>query len=261
MAQEKNVLITGGSDGIGLELAKIFAKNGYNLILVARKKDELEKAAEKIKANNKVKVVTIPTDLFDPDNAFKLYDEIKSRGIQVDILVNDAGQGHYGLFLETDIMAELDIINLNISSLVILTKLYVKEMAKRGKGKILNLSSIASQAPGPYQIVYHGTKAFVQLFTEGLRNEVKDKGIVVTALLPGATDTDFFRKAGMGSSKIVQEGKLADPAKVAMDGYEALMNNEDKIVSGFKNKLQVEINKLSSDEKNAEKMSEMQEPA
>jgi short-subunit dehydrogenase len=148
---------------------------------------------------------------------------------------------------------------LNISSLVVLTKLFLQDMIKRGHGKILNLSSIASKSPGPWNSVYHGTKAFVQSFTEAIREEVKDKGITVTALLPGATATDFFRKAEMGSSKIMEE-EMADPADVAKDGYDALMDGKDMVVSGLKNKVQVATSGIKSDEKQASKMAKQQEP-
>lgn len=251
-------LITGGSMGIGFELAKVFAQNHHHLILVARHEEDLQKAKEELQQYD-VNVVTIAKDLFEPTAAKELYDEVASRGFTVDILVNNAGQGEYGLFKDTDIRRELAIIQLNISSLVILTKHYLRDMLDRGYGRILNLSSIASKAPGPWQSVYHGTKAFVHSFTEAIRNEVKDKGVVVTALLPGATDTDFFNKAGMTGSKIM-ESKLADPAKVAKDGYDALMNDEDKVVSGFKNKVQVAMSNLTSDQRAAENMKKQQEP-
>lgn len=134
-------------------------------------------------------------------------------------------------------------------------------MLAMGEGRILNLSSIASKSPGPWQSVYHGTKAFVQSFSESVREEVKDKGVVVTALLPGATDTDFFHKANMENSKIVQdESKLSDPADVAKDGYEALMRGDDMIVSGLKNKVQVAMGAITPDSVNAKKMGKQQEP-
>jgi len=207
-----------------------------------------------------VDVITIYKDLVNPEHAFELYNEIAGKGITIDILVNDAGQGQYGEFIETDIRKELNIINLNISSLVILTKLYLKEMVLRGHGKILNLSSIASKTPGPWQSVYHGTKAFVQSFTEAIRSEVKDSGVTITALLPGATATDFFNKADMLDSKIVQEGKLDNAADVAKDGYNALMNGDDMIVSGFKNKIQVAMSNVMPDATLADKMKKQQEP-
>ena len=264
MADETNkkyALITGGTSGIGYELAKLFAKDGYNLVIAARDENELENTSAELERDFGIDVVTFSKNLFDPENAFDLYNEIILKGIQIDVLVNDAGQGHYGEFVDTDIHRELSIIQLNISSVVVLTKLFLQDMVKRGEGKILNLSSIASKIPGPFQSVYHGTKAFVQSFTEAIRNEVKDSGVIITALLPGATDTDFFNKADMEESKIVQEGKLADPAEVAKDGYDALMKGDDMIISGFKNKVQVAMGNVLPDSAVAEKVHKQQEPA
>ncbi len=253
-------LITGATSGIGYELARLFAENNYDLVIVARNEDELSDTANRLKQKYNIDVITISEDLFTQDAAFELCDKIKENNIKVDVLVNDAGQGYYGKFVDTDIYRELDIINLNIASLVILTKHFLKEMVARGDGKILNLSSIASKVPGPYQSIYHGTKAFVQSFTEAIRAEVKDTGVTVTALLPGATDTDFFNKADMLESKVVQEGKLDDPVKVAKDGFDALMRGDDKAVSGFKNKLQVAMSNVTPDDTVAKQMLKQQEP-
>lgn len=258
---KKYVLITGATSGIGYELAKLFARDGYHLVIVARDEQELRNTKTELKEIYGVEVTSISKDLFEPENAFALYEEILAMGIKTDVLVNDAGQGLYGKFADTDIRRELSIIQLNISSLVVLTKLFLKDMLKTGEGKILNLSSVASKIPGPYQSVYHGTKAFVQSFTEAIRSEVKDSGIVITALLPGATDTDFFNKAQMQDSKIVQEGNLADAATVAKDGYEALMKNDDMVVSGFKNKVQVAISNVLPDSMVADNVKKQQEPA
>lgn len=252
-------LITGATSGIGYELAKLFAQDGYSLLIVARHEDGLQTTANELRGYG-VQVDTIAKDLFEPQAALELYDEVKAKGIQVDVLVNDAGQGLYGLFVETDLQRELDIIQLNISSLVMLTKKFLQEMVARNKGMILNLSSIASKAPGPYQSVYHGTKAFVQSFTEAIRNEVRESDITITALLPGATDTDFFNKADMNSSKVVQEGKLDDAAKVARDGYEALMKGKDMVVSGLKNKMSVAMSNMMPDSTAANNMRKQQEP-
>jgi short-subunit dehydrogenase len=260
MTTNQCALITGATSGIGYELAKLFAADNYSLVLVARSQDELNTAANEFKQQYGIEVTTIAKDLFQQDNAFELCDEIKERNVQVDVLVNDAGQGQYGKFIETDIYRELDIINLNIASLIILTKHFLKEMVERGNGKILNLSSIAGKIPGPYQSVYHGTKAFVQSFTEAIRSEVKDTGVTITALLPGPTDTDFFNKAEMQESKIVQEGSLAEAAKVAKDGFDALMRGDDKVVSGFKNKMQVAMGNITPDAAAADMMKKQQEP-
>jgi short-subunit dehydrogenase len=252
-------LITGASSGIGYELAKLFANDGFNLIIVGRDEAKLKRAAVVLEERG-VEVITITVDLFEPNAAFELYEQISTKNIQVDVLVNDAGQGVYGKFVDTDLNKELDIIQLNISSLVTLTKLYVREMVERGSGKILNVASIAGKIPGPYQAVYHGTKAFVHSFNEAVRAEIKDTPVTITSLLPGPTDTDFFRKADMLNSKAVQEGELADPADVAKDGYEAMIAGKDMVISGFKNKLQVAMGNIIPDSLLAEQTGKTQEP-
>lgn len=255
----KTALITGATSGIGLELAKLFAADGYNLIIVARNEEGLSDTAALLEKQYQITVTTFSKDLFDAENAFDLYNEVKIKGTVVDVLVNDAGQGQFGEFADTDLRRELAIIQLNISSLVVLTKLFLQDMLERGTGKILNLSSIASKTPGAWQSVYHGTKAFVQSFTEAVRAENKDTGVTITALLPGVTDTDFFNKADMNDSKAVQ-GSKADPADVAKDGYEALMKGEDMIVSGVKNKLQVGMAAVTPDGLLADQMYKKQAP-
>lgn len=256
---QKYALITGATSGIGYELAKLFAKDQYNLVIVARNNDELEKTANELKHSG-VEVITISKDLFKRESPFELYDEIKAKGIRIDVLVNDAGQGQYGLFAETDINRELDIIQLNIGATISLVKCFLPEMIARKDGKILNLSSIAGKTPGPYQSVYHGTKAFVQSFTEAIRSENKDNGVTITALLPGATETDFFNKAEMQDSKIVQEGSMDSAANVAKDGYDALMAGDDMVISGFKNKAMVGMTNLTPDHLVADMMKKQQEP-
>ena len=259
--KEKYVLITGGTSGIGLELAKLFAKDGYNLVIVARDRSDLVLSEQVIRGVSNVKIVTISKDLFQKNAAFELFETVEAGGYNIEILVNDAGQGLYGRFIETDIERELDIIQLNISSLVVLTKLFLKKMVARNEGRILNVSSVASKTPGPWQSVYHGTKAFVQSFSEAIREEVKETNVTISTLLPGATDTDFFRKAGMMNAKIVVEGDLADPADVAKDGYEALMSGKDMVVSGFKNKVQVAMGNVIPDSVQAHQMAEQQKDA
>ena len=256
-------LITGATSGIGYELARLFAADGFNLVIVARGEDgSLEKTASELKNQYGIDVITMAKDLFKRENAFAVYDEVKAKGIEIDVLVNDAGQGQYGLFTDTDINRELDIVQLNIGSLVILTKQFLKDMVARGNGKILNLSSIAGKTPGPWQSVYHGTKAFVQSFTEAINSENKGKGVTITALLPGATDTDFFNKADMQDSKILEDkSKLASAADTAKDGYEALMKGDDKVVSGLKNKMQVAMAAVTPDSMVADNMKKQQEPA
>lgn len=253
-------LITGGTSGIGLELAKLIAADGYHIVLVGRNQERLDDTASLLKQNNAIQVMTVVKDLFQKNAAFELYELVKARGIHIRLLVNDAGQGQYGLFTETEIQRELDIIQLNIASLVVLTKLFLKDMVMAKQGDILNVSSVASKVPGPYQAVYHATKAFVQSFTEAVRSEVKESGVNITALLPGATATDFFVKANMLDARNVVEGELANAVDVAKDGYDALKKRKDMIVSGFKNKIQVALSNIMPDSTVAEQVKKQQEP-
>jgi short-subunit dehydrogenase len=255
---KRYALITGGTSGIGFELAKLFAEDGYNLIIVARDEKELSEKATELSGAD-VDVITIAKDLFNPQAAFELYDEVQKKNLTVDVLVNDAGQGQYGLFIEQDIHRLLNIIQLNVNSLTVLTHLFLRDMVARNEGKILQLASIASELPGPWQAVYHATKAYVLSFTEALIRELKDSAVTMTALQPGATDTDFFNKAEMQNSKIM-DTKLSDPAKVAKDGYEALMKGDDKFVSGFKNKAMVASSNVMPDTMVAAQMDKMQQP-
>lgn len=256
----KYALITGGTSGIGLELAKLFAQDHYNVIIVARNQQELNSTAELLRPYG-VEVITMAKDLFQRNAAYEIYSELQERNIQIDVLVNDAGQGQHGLFVDNDLEREIDIIQLNVISLVALTKFYLKDMVARGEGKILNLASIASEVPGPWQAVYHATKAFVLSFSEAIQNETKDTGVTITALQPDVTDTDFFNKADMNDARAVQdESNKADPAKVAKDGYDALMAGKVKIISGLKNKVQVTMSNMMPDTKATDNMRKQNEP-
>ena len=257
----KYALITGATSGIGNELAKLFAQDGYNLVIVARTETDLEGVASALSSIYGVNVTTIARDLSEPNGPFEVYDEVKTRGLKIDVLVNDAAQGQYGKFVETDIQRELEIVRLNIMGYLVLTKLFLKEMVARNDGKILQVASIGSKLPGPMQSVYHATKAFILSHTEALVNELKDTGVTITALLPGPTDTDFFRKAEMEDTVMVQEVSLSDPAKVAKDGYEALMSGESKIISGLKNKIQVAMSNVLPDSASAKMVEKQMEPS
>ena len=253
-------LITGATSGIGLELARLFAKDNYNLVIVARSENELDTTSKLLRELGTIEVVSIAKDLFKKEAALELYNDVKGKGITIDILVNNAGQGQYGEFIDIELEREMEIIQLNICSVVSLTKLYLKEMVGRGSGKILNVTSVAGKIPGPLQAVYHGTKAFAHSFTEAIRDEVKNSGVTITSLLPGATDTDFFSKADMLDAKNVAEGKLADPADVAADGYKALMRGDDMVISGFQNKVQVAMSNVIPDSAVAKMVHKQQAP-
>jgi uncharacterized protein len=243
----KTALITGASSGIGLELAKCFAADGHDVILVSRSEIELNKIARDLEQQHGIRATVIAKDLFDENAPRQVYDEVRSRGIEVNYLVNDAGQGVYGKFAETDLDKELAIVHLNVCSLLVLTKLYLKDMLGRNEGRILQLASVVSKTPAPYSAVYSGTKAFIYNFTQGVIAELEGTNVTMTALRPGATATDFFRKEGAEDMTAVQEGSMADPAKVARDGYEALMAGESSIVSGIKNKIKDQLGDLMPD--------------
>ncbi len=256
----KTALITGASSGIGLELARIFAKNDHDLVLVARSADTLEQLASEFAAVHGVHSTVLVADLFEPDSARWVYDEVKNAGIVVDYLVNDAGQGVYGKFAETDLEQELAIVQLNVNALMVLTKLFLRDMVARNEGRILQLASMVSKNPAPWSAVYGGTKAFVYYFTQALVQELEGTNVTVTALRPGATDTDFFHKEHGEAARLVQEGKLGPADQVARDGYEAMMAGRNAVVSGWQNKLMDKAAQLMPDELAARQMKKMHEP-
>lgn len=177
--------------------------------------------------------MTISQDLAIPNAAAEVYQKVADEHIFIDVLVNDAGQGEYGLFAKTNLDRLLEIIQLNIVATTSLTHLFLKDMLAHERGKILQLGSIASEVPGPWQAVYHATKAFVLSFSEAIRQEISDSNVTITISEPGATDTDFFNKPGMTESKVMDQ-KLSDPKKVADNGYSALMRAKIKSFQGEK---------------------------
>jgi uncharacterized protein len=259
--RNKYALITGATSGIGYELAKLFAKDGYNLLLVARSEERLQQVTDKLKQAYAVEVTPIAKDLFLSATASDIYNITKDMGIQVDVLVNDAGQGEWGPFVETSLERDLDVIQLNIASLVALTKYFLRDMVKRNEGKILQLGSEAGTTPAPLLAVYAATKAFVLSFSAALANELKDTNITITALLPGATDTDFFHKAKQEDTVTYREKELLSPEEVAKDGYEALMKGESKIISGAKTKMHILMSDLLGQKMSAANMRKQMEPS
>ena len=264
MEKTKNsryALVTGATSGFGYEFCKLFAADGYNLVMVARSEERLQEVAGEIITQYGVEVLPLSADLFNPKAAQAIYETTKEQGIMVDVLVNDAGQGEHGLFVETDLQRELDIIQLNVLSLVALTKYYLQDMVKRNEGKILQVASVLAVYPTPLMAVYAASKAFVLAFSESLINELKETNVTMTALLPGASDTDFFHKAGAEDSYTYQKTNLSDPGKVAKDGYDALMKGERKIVSGLKNKMQAAMTNVMPDKALAGMMEKQMKPS
>lgn len=256
--QDKTALITGATSGIGKELALVFAVEGYELIIVAREEGDLEAVAAELRAHG-VRVHPLAKDLSQPGAAEELYAEVRARGHEIDVLVNDAGQGEFGPFLSVDLARHLEIIRLNLISLTALTHLFGRDMVARGSGRILQLASIVSKMPSPLLGVYAATKAYVYSLSQALANELKDTGVTVTALMPGATDTFFFARAGDEEWEEHREG-LADPAKVARDGYEALMAGTTHVVSGASNKARNAMSAVLPDATVAEMARKENEP-
>jgi short-subunit dehydrogenase len=228
-------LITGASNGIGLELAKIHASKGDDLVLVARNKAKLDELKTELEQRYSIKVYTIAKDLSAENSAKEVYDETTKENIQIDYLINNAGFGDFGLFVETDWNKEAQMIQLNITTLTQFTKLYVQEMVKRRSGKIMNVASTAAFQSGPTMAVYYATKAFVLSFSEAIDNEVREHGVTVTALCPGATESGFQAAAAMEESALVKGKKLPTSKAVAAYGYVSMMKGKTVAIHGWMN--------------------------
>lgn len=244
-------LITGASSGIGYELAHQFAGHGYDLLIVADNRARLDAAAASLSAmDEELSVDAIQADLSGADGVIKVYNAVKALGRPVDVLAANAGVGVGGDFAETDLDAEIALINLNVTSQVHLIKLIVFEMVDRGCGDILITSSVAATMPGPHLAVYAASKAFLRSFGQAIRYELKDTGVNVTVLMPGPTDTEFFGRADMLDTKVGHSPKQ-NPAEVAAAAFDALQSNSDHVVPGMKNKLQASMARLMTDEARA----------
>lgn len=231
---EKYTLITGASSGIGYEMAKILAERNQNLVLVARSIDILKGIKISFEATYQIKVKIIEKDLSSTSNAEALFHEIQKENLQVDFLINNAGVGIYGEFIKTALQKELQMIELNISSLVVLTKLFSQEMAKRGNGTIMNVASLLSFLPFPYYAVYSATKAFVLAFSETVNAELEGSGVQVKALCPGPIDTGFTTPE-MATTNAYKTNKPVSPEFVAKEGIKLLFNKKTKKIVGFNN--------------------------
>lgn len=251
-------LVTGASSGIGLELAKLFASNGYDLIIVAEDAG-IDAAAETLRSLGPM-VESVQADLATRDGVDELWERVEATGRPLDAIAINAGVGVGGPFLSTDLEDEINLINLNVTGAVHLAKYVVEQMADRGEGRILITSSIAAEMPAPFEAVYGASKAFLLSFAEALRNELKDTGVTVTALQPGPTDTNFFNRANMLDTKVGAD-KKDDPADVARDGFDALMAGKDHVVAGsFKNKVQSTMAQVTPDKVTAEMHRKLSEP-
>jgi short-subunit dehydrogenase len=253
-------VVTGASSGIGLELARQFAEHGFDL-LIAAEDPGIQDAAAALRRDGGPTVLPVQVDLATYQGVEDLYRHIDGLDRPVDAIAINAGRGAGGDFTrDTDLKDELNIIDVNVTSTVHLAKRVLPGMVKRGAGKVLFTSSIASTMPGSFQAVYNASKSFVQSFSEAIRNELKDTGVTVTALMPGPTDTNFFDRADMQDTKVGANDK-DDPAQVARQGFEALMNGDDHVVAGsMKNKVQAVAAKALPDTAKAEMHRKMAEP-
>jgi short-subunit dehydrogenase len=236
-------LITGSSSGIGYELAKLFARDHHNLVLVARSADKLALVASELQARG-VSVKTVALDLAEPLAPKFLFDQLQREGIAVDILINNAGFGALGKFAQMPDDQIFGQINLNITALTQLTKLFLPPMLARHTGRIMNVASTAGFQPGPLMAVYYATKAYVISFSEAIANELKDSGVTVTCFCPGATHTGFARRAGNDKSRLFKQLGAMNADKVALDGYRALMEGRTLAISGLHNWLVAQSTRL-----------------
>lgn len=237
----KTALITGASTGIGFEFTKLLAADGYNLVLIARDEQKLREIAASLPTKFNVSVKIYPKDLSVTSDIQELVRRIQEEVGTIEILVNNAGFGLSGAFVETDLARELEMIQLNVVSLVILTKLLAREMAQRKRGKILNVASTAAFQPGPLMAIYYATKAFVLSFSEALAEELKESGVTVTALCPGPTATQFSKRAELEKSRLFKGGivPVLDAATVAKIGYDGMSKGQRVVISGLINKIGV----------------------
>ncbi|MES2744622.1 MAG: SDR family NAD(P)-dependent oxidoreductase, partial [Bdellovibrionota bacterium] len=251
--------VTGASSGIGYELAKQFAENGHDILIVAEDQ-RIYSVASEIQSQYNVQVEALQLDLIRPESSKQLYSRVQETGRQLDFLALNAGVGVGGPFLETDFEREVAMIHLNVVANVLLTKLFLKDMVDRDSGAILFTSSVVSIMPAPFQAVYGGTKAFLRSFISAIRSEIKDSNVTLTALMPNATETEFFERADLLDTEVGQAEK-DDPAVVAKQGYEGLMSGDKNVMGGsLKSRMQGQMARILPKDVTADMGRKMAEP-
>jgi short-subunit dehydrogenase len=239
-------LITGASSGIGLELARLFARDGYDLVLVARRREKLETLGAELARRHGIRFRAIAADLADPAAGPEIARQLAAAAVEIDVLVNNAGFGGLGAFAKTDLETERRMIQVNITALTALTKLFLPGMLARRRGRILNVGSTAGFAPGPMMAVYYATKAYVISLSEALAEELRGSGVSVTVLCPGATLTEFQTVAHVERTRLFRlPGVVMDAKAVARGGYAGLMRGKRMIVPGVFNRVLLLVIRLS----------------
>lgn len=249
MSQERKVsyvLITGTTSGLGREFARLFAQNGYNIVAVARNEVLLQQQKQELERQFGIEMVYVVKDLSAENSAQEVYDEIKHKGINIDILINNAGFGSFGCYIDVDWQRQKGLASVNMLAVMQLSYLFGKDMDRRGEGKIVNIASIASFQAGPYMAMYYASKAFVRSFSEALHEEMKSSGVSVTAICPGPVATNFERNAQMINSAMFTRLRVYTPEVVAAKSYRAIMNNKAVYVVGWPNKLLVFLTRFCS---------------
>lgn len=241
----RRALITGASAGIGRELARLFAQDGHDLVITARGTERLLELAQELKEAHGVDVVVEPADLTDAAAPSALFDALARRGLDVDLLVNNAGFGAAGPFLDLELERQTSMIEVNVAALTKLTHLFARSMVERGFGRVLNIASTAGFQPGPGMAVYYATKAYVISFSEAIAHELKGTGVTVTCHCPGPTATEFGERAGNEKSRLFQMGTVASAERVATDAYRAMQRGRVLAVHGALNWMTMESLRVS----------------
>lgn len=230
-------LITGASSGIGMELANVMARNGHHLVLTARREDRLKELKQELEVNFGIQVAIFSIDLALKEAPQKLFEFTQKEQLNIDILVNNAGIGEYGFFHESNWEKTATMIDLNIRTLTHLTRLYLPEMIKKERARVMNVASTAAFQPGPLMSVYYATKHYVLAFSEAIANELKETGVTVTTLCPGPTESEFQQEANMEKSKLFDRFPVATSKEVAEYGYRAMMDGKPVAIHGIMNKI------------------------
>lgn len=237
MAAEKRrdtALITGASGGIGEELAKVCAAHGLDLVLIARSEEKLRKVASELSSKHGIKAIILPVDLADPATPDRLFQELSAQGIEIDVLINNAGFGLQGAFAEIAVPEMAAMLQVNVAALTLLTRLLLPAMIRRGRGRVLNVASTAAYVPGPFMAEYYASKAYVLSLTEALANELQGTGVTATALCPGPTTTGFAERAGVAHAKLFETAMPAE--EVAKQGFEGMLQGKTVVIPGARNR-------------------------